>query len=75
MKLDKIRKEIDEIDSVMLNLFEKRMHLSKEVADYKIKNHMEIFQKDREQEVLEKNLNKLDDKNLYNYARTLFYRI
>ncbi len=69
MKLDKIRKEIDEIDSAMLNLFEKRMHLSKEVVDYKIKNHMEIFQKDREQEVLEKNLNKLNDKNLYNYAR------
>ena len=49
------RIEIDEIDQQLMELFEKRMSLSKSVVEYKIANHLEIFQPEREREVIEKN--------------------
>ena len=38
MELDKIRENIDKIDSEILTLFEQRMKLCEDVADYKAKN-------------------------------------
>ena len=52
------RKEIDVIDKEILRLFEKRMNISKSVVEYKIENHLEIFQPEREKEVIQKNLNR-----------------
>ena len=57
--LKQCRMEIDAIDQQLMELFEKRMALSKSVVEYKIENHLEIFQPEREREVIEKNLNRL----------------
>ncbi len=54
MELNEIRNEIDRLDRQIQALFEERMHLCQEVAQYKQAHHMQIFQADREQQVLEK---------------------
>lgn len=50
--INKIRKEIDQIDKELLPLFLKRMDCSHLVAEYKIANNMPILDKEREQEIL-----------------------
>lgn len=50
--LKEIRVEIDAIDKRIQELFEQRMELSKEVAEYKIGTGMPVFDKTREQEKL-----------------------
>lgn len=52
-ELSELRKEIDMVDSQIVSLFEKRMDLSAEVAEYKIKNGKAVFDKKREEEKLE----------------------
>ena len=51
--LKTIRDEIDLIDQEIQRLFEKRMELSSEVADYKIATGKPVFDKVREEEKLE----------------------
>lgn len=51
--LKTIRDEIDIIDQEIQQLFEKRMELSSEVADYKIATGKPVFDKKREDEKLE----------------------
>lgn len=67
--LQQCRKEIDEIDQQIMQLFEQRMNISKSVVEYKIANHLEIFQPDREIEVIQKNINRLENPHLEDYAR------
>ena len=73
--LTEIRKQIDQIDNSLLNLFEQRMICSKEVAEFKIKTGKKVF--DKEREVMK--LNTLSDKasNEFNRhgIRELFQQI
>lgn len=50
MDLKEIRSEIDEIDRNLVNLFEKRMELCRDVAEYKIKTGMNVLDRKRETE-------------------------
>lgn len=61
--LDDYRAEIDEIDKQLTELFEKRMDIVLKVAQYKKDNNMEIFQNGREEEVLNKAVNNLKNKD------------
>ncbi len=54
MNLNEIRKDIDSIDRQLLDLFQKRMNLCRDVAAYKKANNMEIFQAERENQILDK---------------------
>lgn len=60
--MDEIRKQIDEVDREMAALFEKRLDLVYQVAEYKFKNHGEIFDPEREKAVIEKNTRYLNKK-------------
>ena len=51
-QLDEIRKDIDAIDRQITELFEKRMELTTQVAEYKIANGKPVFDPDREEEKL-----------------------
>ena len=53
MKLDEIRSEIDNIDHELVSLFQMRMNLVKEVANYKIANSLPIFNPERESAILD----------------------
>ncbi|MCR4781952.1 MAG: chorismate mutase [Lachnospiraceae bacterium] len=50
--LSEIRKRIDEIDEKLIELYRERMALSVEVADFKEKNNLPVFDKKREEEKL-----------------------
>lgn len=65
--LKEIRDKINDLDKEMLDLFTKRMKLSKEVIEYKIKNNLPILDQEREKEVINKNLNNLKNKDLEKY--------
>lgn len=47
-----LRKEIDEIDNQIVELYEKRMIVAEGVAQYKIANHKPVFDKERERNKL-----------------------
>lgn len=66
--LNQCRIEIDEIDEQMIKLFERRMTIAKDVVSYKLKNNMEIFQLEREKQVIEKNLKYIHNDDLKDYA-------
>ena len=51
-ELSKIREEIDEIDEKIVALFEKRLGLTTQVAEYKIANGKPVLDRQREEEKL-----------------------
>ena len=52
MDLLELRKQIDEIDRQIVSLYEQRMDISSQVADYKIETGKKVFDKERELEKL-----------------------
>ncbi|MCM1055603.1 MAG: chorismate mutase [Bacteroides sp.] len=74
MKLDKIRKKIDETDGEILRLFSERMELCEQVADYKKKNGMPVFQGGREKQVLD-GIEAKTEPHLRSASRLLFSQI
>ncbi|WP_300276247.1 chorismate mutase [Peptacetobacter sp.] len=71
-KLDEYRLEIDEIDEKIVKLFEKRMETVLKVANYKKENNMEILQVDRENIVLDKAINNLNNKEYSDDIKEVF---
>lgn len=67
--LETCRKEIDEIDAQLIDLFEKRMGVARDVVKYKAAHGMKIFQREREIQVVNKNLARVKNKVLINYVR------
>jgi chorismate mutase/prephenate dehydratase len=64
--LDWLREEINEIDESLVKLFKKRMEVVSKVAHHKIENHMEVLDKSREKEIINKHLKNIEDKSLQN---------
>ena len=54
--LDELRKEIDSIDSRLLKLFNKRAHRAIEIGVIKSNENQEIYDPDREREIIKKML-------------------
>ncbi len=54
MDLMDLRKQIDEIDAQIVELYEKRMDISRQVAEYKIETGKKVFDKAREEEKIRK---------------------
>ncbi len=52
MDLLDLRRQIDEIDERIVDLYEKRMDISRQVAEYKIETGKKVFDKVREEEKL-----------------------
>ena len=52
MELEKIRKDIDRIDSQLVELLKERMECAAEVAKYKSENGMRIYDPNRERALL-----------------------
>lgn len=73
--LIKIRKEIDDIDSRLVELYEKRMELTAEVAEYKISTGKQVLDKERENQKLEQAEGLVKDKKNRYGIRELFEQI
>ncbi len=57
--MDDLRKQLDEIDEKMRELFEARLNLAKKVGAYKKEKNLSILDKDREAQILKMHLDKL----------------
>ena len=68
-KLENARKTINQIDQEMAALYEKRMNAVQEVLAYKKENGHPVFDASREQEVIERNL-----EHIQNPDYKLFYK-
>ncbi|MDR1794166.1 MAG: chorismate mutase [Erysipelotrichaceae bacterium] len=75
MNLDEIRVEIDAVDAALTALFEKRMALVKQVAEFKKANGVALTDASREAAVLEKNRERLSDPALGVYLDDLFRQL
>lgn len=73
--LDKYRQRIDEIDKDLVRLFEKRMETVYEVSQYKLENNLPVLNSVREDEVIEKNINYLKNKELAPYLKEFFKKM
>ncbi len=71
-KLDIAREEINKIDLEMIELFKKRMNAVKDVVAYKLENNLPVLDSSREHDLISKNLNALDSKELEEYYITFF---
>lgn len=71
-ELDGYRKKIDEIDKEITRLFEQRMDTVIKVGEYKKANNLPVLNKDREKQVIKKNINYLSNKD-YAEELTVFY--
>lgn len=70
--LDSYRVKIDEIDREITKLFEERMNVVLNVAEYKLENKLPIFNKEREDKVIQKNIGYLKNKD-YAFELEEFY--
>lgn len=71
--INECRKRIDEIDDVLIKLFEERMEIAISVANYKKENNLPIFNKEREEQVIEKNLAKIQNDDLKGYGEKMLH--
>lgn len=71
-ELDEERKEIDALDAQMTELFEKRFEAVRKILEYKKQHHMEVLDASREQVILDRNAEKLQNKELDPYYRNWF---
>ena len=70
MEIKDIRKEIDEIDDKIFDLFKERMDLGKSVAEEKKANNLPLVNRTREREILSRMSKKSDE--LMTYTRMLY---
>ncbi len=74
-ELDQCRKEIDEIDNELIELFERRLDVAVRVAEYKKNNNMPIYNEERESQVIEKNVSNLKNKKYDILSRRFFLNL
>jgi len=70
--IDNYRNRIDEIDKEITKLFEERMDTVINIANYKKTNNLPIFNRDREDEVIEKNVGYLKNNDYAEETRKFF---
>jgi len=73
--MDVLRARIDQVDKMMLTLFEERMSLIKEVAEYKNTHHMDVEDRSREKAMKEKQVTYLKDEELAYYYLTFLENV
>lgn len=69
----KAREQIDQIDQELTILFEQRMQLSKQIATEKFASKKPVSDRQREEEVIKTELDRLHDQELKPYLKD-FYR-
>lgn len=72
LDLQEIRKQLDGIDREIVSLFEKRMTLSGQVAEYKIETGKQVYDRDREQQKIEAVTGMVEDEFHKQAVRELF---
>lgn len=74
-ELEKCRIEIESIDKQLVELFEKRMDVAVKVAEYKKENNLPIYDKDRETQLIQKNVRELKNEEYEILLRRFFLQV
>lgn len=74
MDINELRKQINDIDEQLVDLFNKRMAVSLGVAQYKLESGMPVLDKSRERAILEK-VAGASSPEIANYTRMLYSNI
>ncbi|MGI6003343.1 MAG: bifunctional chorismate mutase/prephenate dehydratase [Lachnospiraceae bacterium] len=75
MELTEIRKQLDEIDAQIIDLFVRRMEASEEVAQYKIEHGMNVYDPVREKAKIENVKNSVAKPEYQHGAQALFNQL
>ncbi len=75
MELEELRVRIDELDEQLRSLLAERMEISVQVGKYKKENNVAIFHPEREKEVLEKNVSKMEKLEFRSAYRDILRKI
>lgn len=70
--LEECRSQIDELDEKFAALFEERFRIVKEIIDYKVENRLPILDEGRENEIIKKNTDRIEDEDLRRYFRAVY---
>ena len=70
--MNKLRKEIDRIDSEILRLYEERMDVARKIGQYKIENELPVYDAAREDAKLEKIFESVKNEDYADGAAQLF---
>ncbi len=70
-KLETCRDLIDSIDEKIIELYEQRMDVVKEVIKYKLENNISISDSSRENKMLENNLKKIKNEEYKKYYKDI----
>lgn len=65
--IEDYRKKIDDIDKEIIKLYDKRLNISYDIGKYKIENNIPILNKEREEEIIKKNLNEISQSDKKEY--------
>lgn len=63
-KIEKIRKQIDRVDRVLITALGERMSVMPDIAEYKKEHNVPVFQEKREQEIMKRLKKMAGDYNL-----------
>ncbi len=66
-ELEEARTKINQIDFQMAELFQRRMNLASQIADYKKQNGVQVYDPGREQQVIEKCVSYISENDLKPY--------
>lgn len=73
--LEELRVELDKIDNQMVELYQKRMNVCREVGDYKVKAGRKVYDRQREQEKLADVASKVENDFDKNGVRELYTQL
>ena len=73
--LENLRREIDEIDKKIVELFEERINIAVKIGEWKKSNKIEIFDSKREEKVIEKAIEALVNKEYKEKISELFHKL
>lgn len=68
-KLEICRDLIDSIDNSIIELYEKRMDIIKEITKYKIEKGLPVLDQNREDSMLKKNIEKIKNEKYKKYYK------
>lgn len=71
-RLEQDREAIDALDAEIARLIEKRFTIVRDIIDYKIENRLPILDSGREQQIIERNTDRIQDEDIRVYFRRLY---
>ncbi|MDD2371120.1 MAG: chorismate mutase [Firmicutes bacterium] len=75
MGLEDKRKKIDELDKEIVSLLTKRLEVATEIGFYKKEKGMKILDRSREEEVIKKNLGRVNNDTFAPYVETILEKL